>query len=138
MNLKLFFNKKINNMPNISIPISVGELIDKITILKIKTEKINDIEKLEYIYDELRLLEIISVEFLEKETIIELYNKLYDVNKELWGIEESIRIKENNREFDSDFIQLSRKVYLTNDLRFKLKNEINQLTNSSIKEQKSY
>lgn len=138
MNLKLFFNKKINNMPNISIPISVGELIDKITILKIKTEKINDIEKLEYISGELRLLEIISVEFLEKETIIELYNKLYDVNKELWGIEESIRIKENNREFDSDFIQLSRKVYLTNDLRFKLKNEINQITNSIIKEQKSY
>lgn len=125
-------------MSNITIPISVGELIDKITILKIKTEKINDIEKLEYVSSELKLLEMISIKFLENENIKELHNKLYDVNKKLWVIEESIRVKENHKEFDSDFIQLSRKVYLTNDLRFKLKNEINQITNSIIKEQKSY
>lgn len=125
-------------MTNIKIPISVGELIDKLSILKIKMEKINDSKKLEYITEEFNLLRDSSNKFLEKKNIGILFDEIYEVNKKLWHVEDLIREKEKNNEFDSEFIQLARKVYITNDLRFKLKNEINNITNSKIKEQKNF
>jgi hypothetical protein len=125
-------------MTNIKIPISVGELIDKLSILKIKMEKINDSEKLVYITEEFNLLRDSSNKFLEKKNIGILFDEIYEVNKKLWQVEDLIREKEKNNEFDSEFIQLARKVYITNDLRFKLKNEINNITNSKIKEQKNF
>jgi hypothetical protein len=120
----------------INTPISVGELVDKITILKIKSEFITDKEKLSNILFELKNLndvyKTINVD------LTELESNLYDVNKCLWEIEDNIRIKEKKKDFDGVFIALARDVYQTNDKRFELKNKINQLTNSSIKEEKSY
>lgn len=125
-------------MNNIKIPISIGELIDKLSILKIKLEKIDNEEKLNYIKNEFNLLMTISSEFLSNNTIKSLYEEIYEVNKKLWDVEDLIRKKEILKEFDYNFIELSRAVYITNDIRFNIKNKINEFTNSEIKEQKSY
>ena len=117
--------------------ISVGELVDKITILEIKLEKINNSKKLEDVKNELTIL---NKYFLEIENIelTKLKNKLKSTNLELWQIEDDIRLCEKNQVFDEDFINLARSVYITNDKRFELKNSINQLFSSEIKEVKSY
>lgn len=120
------------------IPVSVGELIDKLSILKVKQYKIIDLNKLEYINKEYELLFNISKEWLSKPLISELYNNLIIVNNQLWEIEDSLRILEKKLDWGERFIELARKVYFTNDRRFELKNEINKLTNSSIQEQKEY
>ena len=123
----------------VSIPISIGELIDKITILEIKNKKITNESKLFSIQKELDSLKNILKDLnLENDSLKPLYEKLLSINNELWDIEDEIRISEKNNSFDSSFIQLARNVYITNDKRFEIKNKINKLFNSEIKEEKSY
>jgi hypothetical protein len=107
----------------ITIPVSVGELLDKLSILQVKKTKISDIEKLEYINKELELLYNLSYVFFENNKIQLLYNNLVEINFKLWDIEDEIRKFEKEKNFSSEFIELSRQVYYTNDKRF----EINKL-----------
>jgi hypothetical protein len=122
----------------LEIQISVGELLDKLSILKIKKEKIFDDKKLKYVEEEFEILKEKSSSFLNDENIKKIYNDLYLTNKDLWAIEDELRILEKVNEFNSQFVDLARKVYKVNDHRFSLKSKINDITNSSIKEQKSY
>lgn len=125
-------------MSEVLAKISIGELLDKLSILEIKKNKIKNKEKLNYIEDEYNILYSLSSKFLLDLTVSDFYKELSFINNELWDIEDSIRIKETNREFDSVFIDLARKVYITNDKRFEIKDKINKQTNSSIQEQKGY
>ncbi len=124
----------------INIPVSYGELIDKLTILEIKKIKISDIEKLENIENEFNLLEESVSEFKKKN--MDKYNKFYselkEINLNLWEIEDEIRVHEKNNSFNKEFIELARSVYKLNDIRFNIKNEINLIFNSTIAEQKDY
>ena len=124
----------------ILIPISTGELLDKISILKIKLEKIKDEEKIKLVKHEFVELEIELKKLNLDESIIlkELFAKLMEVNKTLWTIEDKIRVKENQKSFDEEFIDLARAVYYYNDKRSIIKNEISILTNSFIFEVKGY
>ena len=126
----------IKNSSNILAPISLGELIDKITILEIKTVHMTG-KKLKNVEKELKLLkDIIQVNNLEID--LGLIENLKQVNNRLWNIEDSIRIKESQQEFDREFIQLARSVYKENDRRSTIKNEINKTYNSDLIEEKSY
>ena len=115
------------------IEVSTGEIVDKYTILQIKKEKCTDSEKLNNILNELNSLESI-VENLEIPQNLICDLKL--VNLKLWEIEDSIRLCESDKKFDSEFIELARSVYITNDHRFKIKNQINIVTKSLIVEEK--
>jgi len=116
---------------------SYGEIIDKYTILDIKTEKIVDPTKRESVQKELAtLLPIVQVIDLHGEN--HLIEELKQVNMALWDIEDHIRLKEQAQCFDESFISLARSVYITNDKRAQLKYKINQLTQSPIREEKSY
>jgi hypothetical protein len=117
------------------IPVSVGELYDKYTILQIKKEKINNIDKLAYITTELTHLQPLIDKFKLDLTLVE---KIKNVNERLWEIEDNIRIKEAKLEFDEEFINLARLVYKTNDERYSIKATINNLYNSIIQEIKDY
>ena len=120
-------------------PISVGELIDKITILKIKSNLIKDADKLFNIEKELQSLEELKDELnLDLDMVDSLQSKLYSVNLELWHIENYKRECEKNKSFDDNFIEYARQVYLKNDLRASLKKQINELVGSTIVEEKSY
>lgn len=122
----------------ILVPVSIGELIDKLSILHIKKNKISNSEKLEFIKKEFELINSISLVFLENPEIFSLYNKLIDTNNQLWEYEDRIRVLDSLSIFEGEFIFISKKIYTTNDYRFKLKNEINILTNSEIREIKDY
>jgi hypothetical protein len=122
----------------ISIPVSVGEMIDKLSILQVKKIKVSNEEKLEFINKEFELLYNLSSEYLNNLEIELIYSKLILVNTNLWDIEDKLRILEKEKKFDTEFIALARKVYFTNDERFRLKNEINLLTSSEIREIKDY
>jgi hypothetical protein len=122
----------------ISIPVSVGELIDKLSILQVKKKKISNPEKLSYVNKEFELLYNTSAEFLNNMEIENLYHELVTTNSVLWDIEDRLRVLEQNGKFEGEFIDLARKVYFTNDKRFELKNEINLLTSSEIREIKEY
>ena len=122
----------------VQVPVSVGELIDKLSILQVKKTKISNQEKLIYIDKEFELLYNMSSIFLDNQEISKSYHELVEINSKLWGVEDELRIKEQNKTFDSSFIHLSRQVYHTNDERFSVKNKINELTNSEIREQKEY
>ena len=122
----------------VSIPVSVGEMIDKLSILQVKKNKIIDENKLEFINKEFELLYNLSSEYLNNLEIELIYSKLILVNTNLWDIEDKLRILEKEKKFDTEFIALARKVYFTNDERFRLKNEINLLTSSEIREIKDY
>ena len=117
--------------------ISVGELIDKITILEIKLEKIKDSKKLKNIENE---LDILNEHFkkIENDALSKLKNNLKNTNLKLWQIEDDIRLCEKNQDFSSNFVDLARSVYITNDERFEFKNSINEIFSSEIKEVKSY
>ena len=120
----------------INVPISIGELIDKITILEIKKDKLKNL-KLKNILKELSCLRSV----LEKNSIFipdEIFLQLKSINLTLWDIEDKIRIKEKNKEFDNEFIELARSVYLNNDRRSETKKELNIIFNSEIIEEKSY
>lgn len=122
----------------IHAPISVGELIDKITILTIKISKIQDKNKLENITKELVQLRAIA-DTLEVPLELSVYYKqLLMINQDLWDIEESKRNHESLQRFDDEFIQLARQVYIKNDIRAELKKKINSLMGSAIIEEKSY
>ena len=124
----------------IQINISVGELIDKITILQIKKEKITNQEKVKKVSYELQLLEnsLNSFEKSKKNELENLMIELKKINQKLWKIEDDIRFLEKNKKFDDNFIELARSVYITNDERFEIKNKINRLFSSDIEEVKSY
>ena len=124
----------------IQINISVGELIDKITILQIKKDKITNLEKVEKVSYELELLEnsLNSLKTGETGELKKLMNDLKIINEKLWGIEDDIRLLEKNKKFESEFIELARSVYITNDERFEVKNKINKLFSSNVEEVKSY
>jgi septal ring factor EnvC (AmiA/AmiB activator) len=122
----------------LEIQISVGELLDKLSILKIKKEKILDDNKLKYVEEEFDILNEKSSSFLNDDNIKKIYKDLYSTNKDLWAIEDELRILEKLNEFNAQFVDLARKVYKVNDHRFSLKSKINDITNSLIKEQKSY
>ena len=124
----------------IQINISVGELIDKITILQIKKEKIANLEKVKKVSYELELLELSlnSFETSKTDELKNLMTELKKINQKLWKIEDDIRLLEKNKKFDDNFIMLARSVYITNDERFEVKNKINKLFSSEIEEVKSY
>ena len=121
---------------NYYVPISIGELIDKVSILEIKKDKLKNL-KLKNILKELSFLR----EVIEKNSIFipdEIFFQLKSINLKLWDIEDKIRIKEKNKEFDNEFIELARSVYLNNDRRSETKKELNIIFNSEIIEEKSY
>ena len=123
----------------IEIPISCGELVDKLTILQIKKIKIKEKNKLEQVNKEFEYLMKTCSDILKKfPNLNEMYDRLYQINLKLWEIEDKVRMCEKNDKFDQSFIDLARNVYQTNDLRFTIKNEINEYLNSDVKEQKSY
>jgi len=129
-------SSKIKYLSTILAPISIGELIDKITILEIKQIYMTGI-KLKNINKEMKLLKNILQE-QNLEINIDLIKNLKKINKKLWEIEDNIRIKESNQEFDEEFIKLARSVYIENDKRAFIKKEINQKYNSDLVEEKSY
>lgn len=123
----------------INVPISPGELVDKITILEIKKEFIDDINKLKNIKHEYDLLmQIYSNDVSKTDGVDSLKSKLKNINLSLWKIEDDIRDCERDKIFKERFVQLARDVYFTNDKRSKVKLEINLLLNSSLVEEKSY
>ena len=122
----------------INTPISLGELIDKISILVIKEKKIKDEKKNNLIREELTLLRKTLNEVANNNSINNYLNQLTDVNSTLWKIEDEIRDCEKNKKFDQKFIELARSVYIINDKRAEIKLEINNKFGSKIVEVKSY
>ncbi|MEM9304265.1 MAG: DUF6165 family protein [Pseudomonadota bacterium] len=121
------------------IPVAHGELIDKITILEIKSERISDPAKLENVNRELaELLAIWSPFEASNAGVADPRSRLKGVNEALWDIEDDIRLKEAARAFDEEFIRLARAVYVTNDRRAAIKREINEILGSKLVEEKSY
>ena len=126
-------------MGSVSIPISYGELIDKITILEIKSQKITDAEKVKNVRHELdELLRVWSPLEESSVAIDDLRQALKTVNETLWDIEDDIRKKDLRGEFDSEFIELARSVYIQNDTRDEHKRAINLRLGSDLMEEKSY
>ena len=122
----------------ISTPISLGELVDKISILHIKNLNIKDDKKLKLIREELDILNTILDEHIKRDDIKKYLNELVNINSKLWVIEDDIRESERKKIFDQTFIGLARSVYFTNDKRSELKFEINKKFGSKIIEVKSY
>ena len=120
-------------------PVSIGEVIDKITILDIKSERIKCEEKLQHIHKELKYLkDLIQQKIKRNAELDKMWVELKGINELLWDIEDAIRIHEKHKNFNEDFIDLARKVYFTNDKLAKKKYEINMLLGSAIVEVKSY
>ena len=117
------------------IEVSIAEILDKMSILEIKMDKIKDETKLVNIRKEYNYLKDISQQLSFN---IENYNELLKINKKLWDIEDNIRDKERNKVFDKEFIELARSVYFTNDKRCEIKKQININSNSNFIEEKSY
>lgn len=123
----------------IRVDISCGELVDKLSILEIKKQNISEEQKLFEINKEFRILnEIYKTLKKENKNLETYYLQLLEVNSSLWEIEDKIRKLEKESNFHKEFIELARSVYISNDKRFEIKNNINVLFNSEIKEQKSY
>tara|TARA_Y100000591_G_C21495755_1_gene527414 strand:+ start:116 stop:505 length:390 start_codon:yes stop_codon:yes gene_type:complete len=126
-------------MNRILVEISIGELLDKISILEIKSEKIKDNNKLNYIKDECKnLKDQLNLNVEMNSEIENLYKSLKEINLKLWTIEDEKRLCERNLDFGEKFIKLSRDVHFMNDKRAKVKLEINDKTGSKIKEVKEY
>ena len=119
------------------IEVSIGEVLDKIAILQLKMEHMEDKEKLSHVRRELNTLEHTLVQE-EIQIPKDLFDELKSVNKKLWDTEHIIRRKEKNNEFDEEFVKHARLDAILNDERFLVKNKINHFCNSNIKEQKSY
>lgn len=118
------------------IEVSNGEIVDKLTILLIKKENITDIQKLENIANEIVKIGSASDSIISRKS--KEFINLYEVNKRLWRIEDSIREKERLQQFDEEFIELARSVYFTNDKRAEIKRSINNISGSNLFEEKSY
>mgnify|MGYP001392763275 CR=1 FL=1 len=126
-------------MNKIVVEVSVGELLDKISILEIKKEKIKDSEKLKFINNEHAILkDQLDQNVKSDEKLNELFESLKKINSQLWVIEDDKRMCEKNSDFSDRFIKLSRDVHFLNDDRAKIKLEINNYTGSKIKEIKEY
>ena len=126
-------------MNKILVEVSVGELLDKISILEIKKDKIKDQEKLKFIINEHEILkEELDKNIKTDEKINKLYQSLKEINAKLWVIEDDKRQCEKESDFGEKFVKLSRDVHFLNDDRAKIKLEINNLTGSKIKEIKEY
>ena len=126
-------------MNKILVEVSVGELLDKISILEIKQEKIKDTEKLKFIDDEHTILkDQLNNNIKSDQKLNELFETLKKINAKLWIIEDDKRQCENNKDFTEKFIKLSRDVHFLNDERARIKLEINNLTGSKIREIKEY
>ena len=117
---------------------SYGEIVDKYTILLLKQEKISDPQKLVNVQRELEELVPLINKLRPNIGLESLMDDLRTINESLWTIEDDIRFKERQNEFDAEFIELARSVYRTNDLRAKVKYAINQITHSTLCEEKSY
>ena len=123
----------------LQIPVSIGEALDKITILPIKLARISDVAKRVNIQNELDvLLPLVSGDKFATEQMQSLMGELKAVNEALWDIEDDIREKEASKSFDAEFISLARAVYVTNDKRAEIKKKINLATGSALIEEKSY
>jgi hypothetical protein len=118
------------------IEVSVGEIVDKLSILKIKTNNIKDSQKLENVTKEYNYL--YDIVFSKLEISEDDFFNLVSINEKLWDIEDKLRDKERDKSFDDDFIQLARSVYFTNDKRAEIKKEINMKYGSLFVEEKSY
>ena len=126
-------------MNKIIVEVSIGELLDKISILEIKQEKIKDPEKLKFISDEHAvLIDQLDKNVKSNDEIEKLFQSLKEINAKLWTIEDDKRLCEKEKDFTEKFIKLSRDVHFLNDDRSKIKLEINNLTGSKIKEIKEY
>lgn len=123
----------------LTIEVSAGEFLDKLTILEIKSERIRDVEKLRNVRAELKLLRAAWERSpLSRTDVSSPLEALKRVNEALWDIEEKIRLKEAAGEFDDEFVRLARSVYQTNDRRAEIKRELNRLLGSRLIEEKSY
>ncbi len=122
---------------SVKVSVSIGELIDKITILKIKKRKIKNQEKLSFIVEELSVLST-ALDDLNLKGVTVFLEELELVNTQLWEIEDDIRDKERQKIFDDEFIALARSVYVTNDKRFEVKSRCNSTYGGAIQEVKSY
>tara|TARA_B100001248_G_scaffold151411_1_gene113786 strand:+ start:26 stop:409 length:384 start_codon:yes stop_codon:yes gene_type:complete len=122
----------------INTPISLGELVDKISILIIKQKNIIDETKLDHIKKELDFLQKTLMNYVQQEEINDYLENLININSKLWKIEDDIRECERKKLFDQTFIDLARNVYFTNDERAKVKNDINKRFDSELVEVKSY
>ena len=122
----------------INTPVSLGELVDKISILHIKNINIKDDEKLKLIREELELLNLTLNKHIKKNDIQNYLDSLIEINSKLWAIEDNIRDCERDKKFDQTFVDLARSVYFTNDKRSEVKLEINKKFGSKIIEVKSY
>ena len=122
------------------IEVSIGELVDKLSILEIKLLNIKDSHKSSNVYKELKTLNPYFQDLLDEYGIEmkNLYTKISKINKTLWDIEDAIREKEAEEEFNEEFVELARSVYIINDQRAAVKKEINLLTKSELVEEKSY
>ena len=118
--------------------ISIGELVDKITILEIKFTKIENKEKLKNVKYELEILNKIFSKLDTTEDVLKAKKELYTINLEMWEIEDKIRLFEKEKKFDKDFIELARNVYKTNDNRSRIKKKLNLLLSSELIEEKEY
>lgn len=122
----------------INVPTSDGELLDKITILELKMEYIQDEGKLSNVEKEYFTLNSLMNSLHLSTEIQNLRKQLKDINRTLWNIEDKIRVKEKNKQFDEEFIELARSVYITNDERARVKREINVALESDLIEEKQY
>jgi hypothetical protein len=122
----------------IYIPVSVGELLDKVSILSIKRDMISDADKLSKVKIELNQLMDLARPILQDDELERLYDNLLLVNKDLWDVEDVLRRMEADKKFDEQFIAKARSVYFLNDRRFELKNKINNVMGSEINEVKQY
>lgn len=120
----------------VNVPVSLGELWDKYTILLIKQNKISNKEKLQFVEKEIDYLNTLMKDYSYKDDV--LFINLKNVNEKLWDVEDKLRIKETEKNFDKEFIELARSVYYTNDERAAIKKQINVKFNSDIHEVKDY
>lgn len=126
-------------LSHITIPVAPGELVDKLTILDIKSERIAEPEKLAHVHHERRLLESAWAEAGGDDySVAEIRRQLKVVNERLWEIEDAIRERESRGDFGTAFVELARSVYINNDERARLKRAINEELGSTIMEEKSY
>lgn len=129
----------VHAITNVQAPMAVGELVDKITILQIKSKKIIDQEKLKNVLYELKLLmHIFKKSVPQTQELNDLMQQLFETNNKMWDLEDAIRAKEAKKRFDNEFIIISRNIYRANDHRVALKNKISHLTGCRIIEEKQY
>jgi hypothetical protein len=126
-------------MAELQVPVAPGELIDKLTILRLKAENISDPQKRAHVLHEQSVLQAVADAGVPGSPELKaLWAQLYQINKDLWQIEDDIRACEARQDFGDNFIQLARAVYVTNDKRAQVKKEMNLLLGSAIVEEKSY